>query len=244
MSTKPGQAHESGFGPLLAAALWTSLVVAIHRRERREILLAVHALAFIALVTHAEIRVMPRYWLPAIPAIAVLIGIYAALLTDWLGKWVPRTPFVAPIALCVVVTMALFPQAREVVSWNRLQTQPDSRALAYMWFLESFEEGTVIGSEALIRGRPSGVTYDRAEPILLRSIPEWRDRGVRVFLLSDEQQQEAERDKKTRRKRERFKSRLQPLRKFPGSAEGFRGPGLTAYQLARRPPKRRSATQH
>jgi hypothetical protein len=235
---------ESGFGPLLAAALWTSLVVAIHRRERREILLAVHALAFIALVTNAEIRVMPRYWLPAIPAIAILIGIYAALLTDRLQRMTPRTPFVGPIALCVVVAIALVPQVNDVISWNRLQAQPDSRALAYMWFLENFEEGTVVGSEAWIRGRPHGVTYDRAEPILLRSMPEWRDRRVRVFLLSDEQQQEAERDKKTRRKRERFKSRLQPLRRFPGSAEGFRGPGLTAYQLAPRPPKRRSATQH
>lgn len=222
----------SGFGPLLAAALWTSLVVAIHRRAPREILLAVHALAFIALVTNTEIRMMPRYWLPAIPAIVVLIGIYAALLTDWLQKRMPRTPSVGPIALCVVVAIALVPQVNKVVSWNRLQAQPDSRALAYLWFSENLEEGTVVGSEAWIRARPRGVTYDRAEPILQWSMPQWRDRGVRVFLLSDEHQQVAERDKETHRKRERFKSRLLPLRRFPGSAEGFQGPGLTAYQLA------------
>lgn len=227
---------ESGFGPWLAAALWTSLVVAIHRRRPQEILLAVHALAFVALVTNAEIRVMPRYWLPAIPAIAILIGIYAALLTDRLQRMTPRTPFVGPIVLCVVVSIALWPEASEVVRFDRMYAKPDSRALAYVWISENFEEGTVVGSEAFIRGVPRGVTFDRTEPILLRSMSEWRDRGVRVFLLSDEHQQVAERDEKSLEMRERFKSQLLPLRRFSGYAEGFQGPELTAYRLAPQAP--------
>ena len=181
----------NGFGPLIAAALWTSLVVAIHRRKPREMLLAIHALVFIALVTNAEIRMMPRYWLPVIPAIAVLIGMYAALLTDWLQKRAPRTPSVGPIALSVVVAIALVPQVNMVISWDRMQAQPDSRALAYLWFLENFEEGTVVGSEVFIRGLPRGITYDRVEPIHQRLLSDWGDQEVSVFLLSDDWQRAA-----------------------------------------------------
>ena len=227
-----GYSFGSGFGPLIAAALWASLVAAIHRREPREMLLAVHALAFIALVTNAEIRVFPRYWLPAIPAIAVLIGIYAALLTDRLEKLVPRTPFVGPIALCLVVAIALVPQASQVVSFDRMRAELDSRASAYVWFSENFEEGTTVGSEVLIRGLPSGITYERVEPIHERSLSEWRDRGVSVFLLLDDWQTAAVRDTRTRLEREKFLARLVPLRRFSGLTQGFQGPGLAAYRLA------------
>ena len=238
-----GYSFESGFGPFVAAALWTSLVVALHRREARETLLAIHALAFIALVTNAEIRVMPRYWLPAVPAIAVLIGIYTARLSERLEKMAPKTPWVGPVALAVVVAIALFPQADESFRFSRMYAQPDARASAYVWLAENFEEGTVVGSEVFIRGLPNGITYDRVEPVHQRSLAEWRAQGVSLFLLSDDWQRLAEGDPKARGAREQFQARLVPLRRFEGWAKGLQGPGLTAYGLAPEASSRR-ATQH
>ena len=67
---------------------------------------------------------------------------------------------------------------------------------------------------------------------LRRSLSEWRDRGVSVFLLTDDWQAAPERDMRTRLERERFQARLVPLRRFLGLEKGFQGPGLAAYRLA------------
>ncbi len=129
------------------------------------------------------------------------------------------------------MAIALVPQIEEVVSFNRMAARPDSRAVAYEWFSENFEEGTVVGSEVRIRGLPRGIVYEPVTPIYRRSLREWRDRGVSVFLLVDDSRDVPARNVRARLEQERFRARLVPLRRFSGFARGGRGPELVAYRL-------------
>ena len=227
-----GYSFESGFGPLLAPVLWASLLAALLRCERRELLLAIHAIAFIGIVTHSEIRVMPRYWLPALPAIAVLVGGYAAAAEQWLRRRWSLRPAVSMAALALIVGGSVAPTAIETVRWDRAQSRPDSRAAAYEWLNASFDEGTLVWSEVWIRGVPRGVRIEWKRELHVRGLRRLQRAGVDVVVLSDEEDARAGQAAQARRRR-RLRSALVPLRRFGGGEEGAAGPALTAYLVPR-----------
>ena len=226
-----GYSFESGFGSLLASMVWASIVVAIYRRRPPEILLAVHALLFLGLITHAEIRVMPRYWLPAIPAVAVLVGGYVSEAADWVQERFALPTGATAAGTFALVAIAVLPTAQESVQFDRMRAKPDSRAAAYVWLNDNYPEGTTVASEAWIRGVPRGVEFERAEPAHEVTLEEWRERGVDVVLFSTDWDKTLTRNQRATERRPVVRTHLRRLHYFPGYEDGLSGPGLTAYEV-------------
>ena len=230
-----GYSFESGFGNVLGLMVWGSIIVAIYRRRPPEIVLAAHALLFIALITNAEIRVMPRYWLPVIPAVAVLVGGYVSEASEWVQERFRPPTGATAAATAMLVVIAVLPTAQGSVRFDRASSRTDSRAAAYVWLNENYPAGTTVASEAWIRGVPRAVEFERAEPAHDVTLEEWRERGVDVVLFSTEWDANLARNAEAMERRRVVRETLREVQRFPGLRDGLSGPGLTAYEVPQPP---------
>lgn len=226
-----GYTLESGFGPFIGAALWAAIAAALYRRRPTELLLAIQCIGFLALITNSEIRIMGRYLLPLLPATALLVSSYAVELLEALRRRTRVSERIVSLGLALTVIVAVFPTARESIQWDHMSAQPDSRAAAYNWAVETLPEGSLVYAEAWIRAVPRGVEFSRQEPVHRWRLAQLQRRGVDVVLYSDEWDRRLAGDEQESARRRSMRQRMVEIARFPGRESGLSGPGLSAYAI-------------
>ena len=127
--------------PLFFTAL-IALVVSLWQRQPQGGLLASLPLALFAALG-AQKAFSARYLLPAIPPLVV----FAAVGLVWLAS---RWPFFGRhrwVMWPLLLGIGLAQPLTNLVWFNHLLTQPDTRALATAWFTEAFPQDTVVVKE-------------------------------------------------------------------------------------------------
>ena len=157
-----------GFGPALIIAA-VGLVVALVRRTRADLVLAVFVLVYFAdlLAVHAH---FDRYVLPLVPALGALAGRFRAI---------------APVTLLMLVV----PLTWAIRDARRL-TRTDARIVAYRWVERNLPRGTAIAAD------PSTPDFRGFHVLHLtlpkpgqstdanRDVGRLRDRGIRYVVVT------------------------------------------------------------
>ena len=157
-----------GFGPALIIAA-VGLVVALVRRTRADLVLAVFVLVYFAdlLAVHAH---FDRYVLPLVPALGALAGRFRAL---------------APVTLLMLVV----PLTWAIRDARRL-TRTDARIVAYRWVERNLPRGTAIAADPStpdLRGfRVLHLTLPKPgqSTDANRDVGRLRDRGIRYVVVT------------------------------------------------------------
>ena len=157
-----------GFGPALIIAA-VGLVVALVRRTRADLVLAVFVLVYFAdlLAVHAH---FDRYVLPLVPALGALAGRFRAL---------------APVTLLMLVV----PLTWAIRDARRL-TRTDARIVAYRWVERNLPRGTAIAADPStpdFRGfRVLHLTLPKPgqSTDANRDVGRLRDRGIRYVVVT------------------------------------------------------------
>ncbi len=157
-----------GFGPALIIAA-VGLVVALVRRTRADLVLAVFVLVYFAdlLAVHAH---FDRYVLPLVPALGALAGRFRAI---------------APVTLLMLVV----PLTWAIRDARRL-TRTDARIVAYRWVERTLPQGTAIAADPStpdFRGfRVLHLTLPKPgqSTDANRDVGRLRDRGIRYVVVT------------------------------------------------------------
>jgi len=222
---------ESGFGPFITIGTTLAVVVALFRRDKRELLLVIYVVVFIAQVTHARINVFPRYWLPAMPGIALLFAGYLVQVVGWVQERFRLRPAIGAALLTGLATISVWPTAVETITWSRARARLYAPTLAYEWILDSMPKGTIVATESRMVAAPSHVDFFWYRTgVHHRDIGAWRRDGVDLMVLIDDAEQDSQRPPAARRLRRQLKRRLDLVQTFPAS-DGINGPTVEVYRV-------------
>ncbi len=228
-----GYGMESGFGPILMAASCVIAVAVLHRRDKRELLLLVYVLAFMAQVTYADIKAFPRYWLPAMPGLVLLFGGYTVNLAWWLRERLAWPTAARTLLVTVATILACWPTGREAISWTRARTFDSAPTLAYEWIQANAPPRSIVATEVpMVAARSRIDFYDYPAGVHARNIREWRRDGVDIMALSGAIDDGVATKGPERRAREQLRRRLVHLQSFdaPG-IPAVTGPSVHIYRV-------------
>jgi hypothetical protein len=228
-----GYAAESGFGLPVFVCFVLAALLAMYRRRRGELVLLAFVLGSIPYMSQSTHPFYPRFLVPLVPPIAVLVGGFVVDAIDWLRARQVMSRRAATAAFLAAIVMLPWPAARESVIWVRIMSRPDSRVSAYSWIRERFPEGAVIASEVWFNGMaPEYAVLDWPAPLSGISIDELVSANVDVvaFRTSFDQRVRGGPDENARRA---LKIALGTPTRFGGPEQGIPGPPMEVYVVSR-----------
>jgi hypothetical protein len=158
--------------PLLATGI-AGLVVAIYRRPREGVVLALFPIVYY-LTIGAGYTVFARYILPVIPFLCIGAAI---AVTEVARRWLKPSPSIAFQTIAWVVALIIVaPSAWSIFQFDRLLARTDSRVMVEDWVKQHYPNGAVIGQMLRLSnhlyfipevlGQPS-----KYQPLLVDEVP-------------------------------------------------------------------------
>jgi 4-amino-4-deoxy-L-arabinose transferase-like glycosyltransferase len=228
-----GYSAESGFGRPVFWLLVAALAVALWRRQREQLVLIAFVLGSLPQMTYSTHRFFPRFLVPLVPPVAVLVGGLVADGIAWLQERQWLRPRYRAAAVAAIGLVLVAPTSFETLVWVRTAGRLDSRTEAYFWIRERFPGGAVIVTEEPLIGMPATFrVLDWPPPVNQYGREELERESVDVVVLAapweppDAQPAAAQ--------RQRLKTWLGEPRRFEGYPGRARpGPNLEVYVVPR-----------
>lgn len=227
-----GYASESGFGVPVFAISMVAIALTLYLRRREELLLVAFILGSIPQMTYSTHAFFPRFLVPLVPAVAVLVGGLIADALNWLenNRYLGRRAAAAAVAAAMIVLP--WPTARENVQHGRFIGQQDSRTEAYLWIREQFPDGATIASEIELAGMAREYRLIAWANLHRHGMEEFEDEEVDVVVFS------AERDRTFLDTpqaliRRQLRAAFGEGRRFAGEEEQRPGPTMEVFLIHR-----------
>lgn len=145
--------YGEGMGHVLAAVTAASVLFALIRRTRRDLLLLLFPLLYYWLISAQRVR-FARNMMPLLPFLAVLAArlVYAVLRDmaahiPWAHLRRPLPALMRGAAVLAVAVLLVSGPVRQQIRYDILLTQPDTRTIAKMWIEENIPTGARIAFE-------------------------------------------------------------------------------------------------
>ena len=226
-----GYSAESGFGLAFTIVLGIAVVYYIYRRRAEELLAVTLIVATLVLLSRTAHPFYARYLLPILPAASLIVGSFLIEAGGWLSR-TRMSPKVVHACLAGAVVLLVWPQAHESAQFVKYLSLPDTRAQAYEFILQRFQNGATIASEEQYLRLPRGYRLIRWSPLHQHGVDEFAKRRVDALVFSDDREPGAE-DTVSLRARSDLKNEFPLLVEFPAKNGVTAGPTVS-IRLGRR----------
>ena len=182
-----------GFGPAGLALTGIGLVGLLTRR--RPIMWAIASfIAFYVVILSLPVLYFPRNALPALPFVAVTIGLlpgrFASLGRRWaadrhgIGRPTPSSARVRMV-VAIVIALAMLPALSLDVADARRLRKPDTRSVAYAWILANVPHNAIVAREQYTpQLRPDQFRLRNHDGLYQRGMAWYRDQHVEYLIAS------------------------------------------------------------
>jgi hypothetical protein len=175
----------TGFGPVLVTLTVAGLAWALIRHRKADLLLAVFAIGYFALVSIPTVR-FERNLLPLVPFVALLAGRFVSDLAFAVrDRLAGRSPRLASAAVVVLLAALAVQPAIVAARDAQAQYRPDTRTVALEWAQHNLPEGAAVVRESYT----PQLSADRYHPgyvdtLSFHSLDWYRDHGFRYAIAS------------------------------------------------------------
>jgi hypothetical protein len=184
------QAVVSGFGLPVVGLAVVGIVGLLAARRQIEFAMALFVIAYVTVLA-IPVLYYPRNALPALPFVAVAIGLLPGRIASVADRWKddrggqPRRRQRIFMASAMIITLAVMPViSGDIAAAARLR-QPDTRSLAYAWILSNLPHNAIVAREQYTpQLLPGQFRLRNHDGLYQRNMAWYREQKVQYLITS------------------------------------------------------------
>lgn len=145
----------SGFGLPVVGLAAIGIVCLLAARRQIEFAMALFVIVYVTILA-IPVLYYPRNALPALPFVAVAIGLLPGRMASIAGRWrrgrddlsrlIP-SPAHLRVALATLIAVAMIPAVSSDIAYAGRLQKPDTRTVAYSWILANLPHNSIVARE-------------------------------------------------------------------------------------------------